>query len=154
MNGNGHVWSLENGEEYAQTTQAALAFYGLDNTATVLHAPLVGDRGFQWDTLSDLSIPAIDMLVIDGPPGSIQKHSRYPALPLLMERLNSRCTVYLDDAARADERPVLRIKTFMVFSEPDGGPAFPVFINQSSQIITKWCMNNRGSHLTAPLNSG
>ncbi|MBL3591303.1 MAG: class I SAM-dependent methyltransferase [gamma proteobacterium endosymbiont of Lamellibrachia anaximandri] len=111
LNGNGHVWSLENGEKYAQATQAALNLYGLDNMATVLHAPLVatkiGGREFQWYMLSDLSVPEIDMLVIDGPPGFIQKHSRYPALPLLMERLNSHCTVYLDDAARADERELV-----------------------------------------------
>ncbi|QYZ64706.1 MAG: class I SAM-dependent methyltransferase [Gammaproteobacteria bacterium (ex Lamellibrachia satsuma)] len=111
LNGNGHVWSLENGEEYAQSTQAALNLYSLDNMATVLHAPLVdtkiGGREFQWYMLSDLSVPEIDMLVIDGPPGFIQKHSRYPALPLLMKRLNSHCTVYLDDAARADERELV-----------------------------------------------
>ena len=111
LNGLGHVWSLENGKEYAQATQAALAFYGLDNTATVLHAPLVatniGNREFQWYTLSGLSVSEIDLLVIDGPPGFIQEHSRYPALPLLMEKLNSHCTVYLDDAARTDERELV-----------------------------------------------
>jgi hypothetical protein len=48
------------------------------------------------------------MLVIDGPPGFIQHHSRYPALPLLSERLADGCVIFLDDAARADEQAIVR----------------------------------------------
>ncbi|MES9855801.1 MAG: hypothetical protein ABW166_04240 [Sedimenticola sp.] len=40
------------------------------------------------------------MLVIDGPSGFIQKHSRYPALPLLFDKLSNNGMVFLDDAAR------------------------------------------------------
>jgi hypothetical protein len=49
------------------------------------------------------------MLVIDGPPGFIQKHSRYPALPLLHEALAERCVLYMDDAAREDEREIVKM---------------------------------------------
>jgi hypothetical protein len=49
------------------------------------------------------------MLVIDGPPGFIQRHSRYPALPLLRERLADNCTVFMDDAARPDERELVEM---------------------------------------------
>ena len=48
------------------------------------------------------------MLVIDGPPGFLQKHSRYPALPMLNERLAEYCAVFLDDAAREDEQELVR----------------------------------------------
>ncbi len=110
-NGRGHLYSLENGADYAANSRAAIARYGLEHQATVLHAPLVaqraGGRDFQWYALEGLRASAIDMLVIDGPPGFIQQHSRYPALPLLFDRLADGCMVFLDDAARPDERELV-----------------------------------------------
>ena len=47
------------------------------------------------------------MLVIDGPPGFIQKHSRYPALPLLFSQLANNCVIFLDDAGREDEKEII-----------------------------------------------
>ena len=47
------------------------------------------------------------MLVIDGPPGFIQRHSRYPALPVLIEKMATNSTVFLDDAARLQERELV-----------------------------------------------
>jgi hypothetical protein len=59
----------------------------------------------------------IDLLIIDGPPGFIQKHSRYPALPLLNKQLAKDCVVFLDDAARDDEQEMVRrwLKTYPEF---------------------------------------
>ena len=47
------------------------------------------------------------MLVIDGPPGFIQKNARYPALPLLFDKLSEDCVIFLDDAARHDEKEIV-----------------------------------------------
>jgi len=108
INGTGRVWSLENGPEYAQRTRRALRFYGLDQYASVIDAPLSSvtlPRGiFQWYAIGGLPDRSIDMLVVDGPPGFIQPHSRYPALPLLGKKLAAGCHVFLDDAARDDEQ--------------------------------------------------
>lgn len=113
LSGGGHVYSLEHGAEFAARTRAELARYGLEAQATVLDAPLrtctVGGREFQWYALGGLPEVRIDMLVIDGPPGFIQRHSRYPALPLLRDRLAPGCVVYLDDAARPDEREIVAL---------------------------------------------
>ena len=49
------------------------------------------------------------MLVIDGPSGFRQKNSRYPALPLLFDQLAPNCVVFLDDAARHDEREIVKL---------------------------------------------
>jgi hypothetical protein len=54
------------------------------------------------DYLQDL--PPIDMLIVDGPPKHTQKWARYPALPLLVERLGSKALILCDDADRRDER--------------------------------------------------
>lgn len=49
----------------------------------------------------------IEMLIIDGPPEHLQKLSRYPAVPLLSDRLSSKALIILDDAARAAEKEIL-----------------------------------------------
>lgn len=111
VNDGGHLFSLENGAEFAAQTRAAVAGYELEAYSTVIDAPLVthavNGREFQWYALDDLAVIDIDMLVIDGPPGFIQRHSRYPALPLLFDRLAEGCTVFMDDAARPDERELV-----------------------------------------------
>ncbi|MFA5082745.1 MAG: class I SAM-dependent methyltransferase [Hydrogenophilaceae bacterium] len=111
MNGRGEVFSLENGAEYAAGTRAEIARYGLEDRATVIDAPLtsrtLAGQEYRWYALDDLPDRSIDMLVIDGPPGFIQRHSRYPALPLLFDRLADGGVVYLDDAARPDERELV-----------------------------------------------
>ena len=111
INGNGHLYSLENGADYAANTRTAVAEHGLQEYSTVIHAPLihhsVSDRDYQWYDLADLAVTHIDMLVIDGPPGFLQKHSRYPALPLLFQRLHAGSAVFMDDAARPDEQELV-----------------------------------------------
>lgn len=111
LNGAGHVYSLENGDEHARETIRQLERFGLSEYADVLHAPLeateIGSRQFEWYGLEELAVDKIDMLVIDGPPGYMQEYSRYPALPKLLARLNDGCKIFLDDAGRSDERQIV-----------------------------------------------
>ena len=108
LNGQGQVLSLENGDEFARATQDNLQVLGLEDHAQVLHAPLeaqeVNGRTFQWYRLPAALPEDIDILVVDGPPGFLQPLSRYPALPLLRQRLSHGCHLFLDDAARDDEK--------------------------------------------------
>lgn len=111
LNGRGRVWSLENGAEFAARTRAQLTRLGLAGHAEVIDAPLVRqavDGGeFHWYDLAGLPALAIDMLVIDGPPGFLQRHSRLPALPRLHDRLAPGASVFLDDAGRPDELEIV-----------------------------------------------
>ena len=52
----------------------------------------------------------IDLLLVDGPPAYAAGHelARYPALPVLYDRLAPGATVVLDDVERAGEQEVLR----------------------------------------------
>ena len=111
LNGVGRVYSLENGEEYARSTNQQLKQYGLDGYAEVLHAPLqntvVNNQNFDWYQIDELKVSSIEMLVIDGPSGFIQKNSRYPAMPVLFDRFSKGCEIYLDDAGRVDEKEIV-----------------------------------------------
>ena len=110
LNERGRVISLENGEEYAEQTLQKLCEFGLADYSHVIHAPLEKvslDRDYDWYSLKALPEVSIDMLVIDGPPGFIQKNSRYPALPLLFDKFSKQANVFLDDAARDDEKELV-----------------------------------------------
>lgn len=112
LNENGEVFSLENGADYAEKTRGHLARYALTQ-ASVIHAPLqkhpLNGSEYDWYGITKLPAKSIDMLVIDGPPGFIQKHSRYPALPLLFDKLADGCVIFMDDAARPDEKEIVKM---------------------------------------------
>jgi hypothetical protein len=107
-NGGGHVFSLEHDPAFAQKTRDHLARLGLEAFATVIDAPLrnyaLQGREYRWYDLSGLPAGGIAMLVIDGPPAATCPMARYPAGPLLFGRLAEGAYVFLDDAAREEER--------------------------------------------------
>lgn len=111
INGRGRVLSLENGARFADDTRTRIARHGLQAWARVLDAPLrstpLGGVEYQWYDLRALPASGIDMLMIDGPPGFIQRHSRYPAIPRLLGRLSEDAVVFMDDAARTEEREIV-----------------------------------------------
>jgi len=112
LNGKGKVTSLENGETFAQATRENLSALRLNDHAQVLYAPLepqeVNGRHFDWYQPQQMP-QQIEVLAVDGPPGFLQKHSRYPALPLLRDRLAPGCHIFLDDAGREDEKEITRL---------------------------------------------
>lgn len=110
-NGVGKVISLEHDAHYAAITRRNLALHGLEHIATVLHAPLkeiaIKGKSWLWYDVERFSMQQpIDLLVIDGPPGDLQKLSRYPALPVLEKHLNGNATILLDDGKRKDEQEI------------------------------------------------
>jgi len=111
LNQSGRVICLENSEEYAGNTRQMIDAYDLSQYVTVVHAPLashvIGEDEYQWYALHDLPESKIELLVIDGPPGFIQKNSRYPAIPLLFDGLADNSLVLMDDAARPDELEIV-----------------------------------------------
>lgn len=110
MNGIGHVYSLEHEPAYAQKTRDLLSRYGLSDWATVLDAPLQ-TRNTETPWYAEESIPAdlppIDLLIVDGPPTSVARLARYPAIPRLMPRMAKKAVVMADDADREDEREMV-----------------------------------------------
>ncbi|MDF1535041.1 MAG: class I SAM-dependent methyltransferase [bacterium] len=108
----GRILSLEHDLKFRTETQVELANHGILELASIYHSPLkevATDSGsFRWYDLSVLDeIPPIDLLVIDGPPTTIQPLSRYPALPLLYDRLSPEAVIFLDDGKRGDEKRIV-----------------------------------------------
>jgi len=114
-NGFGRVISFDGEAEFAERTRKLLSLHGLDQRAEVRHAPLVpldidGWEGvwYEIDAFSDLGPASVNLLIVDGPPGSTSPLARYPALPVLLEHLGPDGRVLLDDSARGDETEILQ----------------------------------------------
>jgi predicted O-methyltransferase YrrM len=106
-NGSGSLISLEHEAAFAQVTTENVATHGLSDIARVLHAPLktvdVNGETRTWYDLSNIELPTIDLLVVDGPPEGTGPLARYPALPQLFDYLSPGAFILVDDFMRDDE---------------------------------------------------
>lgn len=109
QNGSGRLVSLDHDPVFAERTRYTLWEHGVAGGVEVRDAPLepirIGDGEWRWhpqEAFQDLR--AIELLVVDGPPGGAGKLARFPALPLLRSRLAPGARVLLDDGARQEER--------------------------------------------------
>lgn len=111
-NGKGFTYSLDHEEEYGHKTNMELENHQLQEYARAYYAKLtnhtINGKNWQWyDTYAIKNIENIEILVVDGPPNEMQAQSRYPALPILLEKLAPKCVLILDDAGRESESKVL-----------------------------------------------
>lgn len=107
--GTGSVVAFEHRKESLESTRRLLNQYACAECASVVHAP-IGERVVDGETVLWYSARVesaveeqIDLLLVDGPPGEVGPQSRYPAVPLLEDKLSSDATILLDDARRSEE---------------------------------------------------
>jgi predicted O-methyltransferase YrrM len=99
------VISIDNSAEYAEKTSKLLASHAISNV-DIRVAPLKPHHsGVDWYDLSKFEdISSIDLLFIDGPPGSKNDRARHPALTECLAKLSPRAIVVNDDAGRDGEK--------------------------------------------------
>lgn len=107
--GTGSVLSLEHDEAFARKSRENVRAHGLETFVRVVHAPLtdvrVGAETWRWyDPRAIDGVQGIDLVVVDGPPKRTQPMARYPAFPLLRDRLSPQAVLLVDDADRRDDR--------------------------------------------------
>jgi predicted O-methyltransferase YrrM len=113
--GSGHLYSLEHDPVFAQRTMQQVRALGLEQVVSVLVAPLapttLGPETFTWYAVPDevAALARIDLLLVDGPPQYTDRAGtpRYPALPVLGDRLVPGSIVVVDDAFRDAEKRML-----------------------------------------------
>ena len=109
----GRLVSYDHDHTYAERTRALLAAHGLETVAEVREAPLApvvveGVEHRWYDTATMRDLRDIDLLLVDGPPEATGEQARFPAVPVLVDKLSARATVILDDANREGEQEALR----------------------------------------------
>ena len=114
QSGGGHIYSLEDDEQWHAVMSTILIQENLEEFITVLYAPLEmnPESGEMWysqvaaQQILD-SVDQIDLLIVDGPK-SIAATSRMPALPTFISKLDHKSLIVLDDSKRENEQQVLR----------------------------------------------
>ena len=107
------VISLESDEHYSTVTTRHLEDRGLGDYAKVVHAPLkpipIAGQDFVWYSPEAVeAVSSVDLIVIDGPPMVTGPMARYPAVPVLADKISPGTILLLDDANRADEQEAVR----------------------------------------------
>ena len=99
------VISIDNSAEFAMKTREMLKAHKVRGVE-VRVAPLKSHAsGVDWyDTAKLKDLKKIDMLIIDGPPGSKNSDARKPALKELLAKLSPNVVVVIDDVNRIGER--------------------------------------------------
>jgi predicted O-methyltransferase YrrM len=112
LSGEGEIISLEQDKYWIDKAQAMIDEHGVGHRVQIVHAPLtdvqVGEETFRWYDVGEEDLPAaIDLLFIDGPPEGTGPMARYPALPVLFERISHGGTIVMDDASRDGEQAAI-----------------------------------------------
>lgn len=99
------IVSLDHSNEFGEATREMLKEHKVTGAQIRINDLLTYPGGYKWYSPEALiGIKNIDLLVIDGPPSSINPDARYPALEHLLPLLTKKAIVILDDADREDEK--------------------------------------------------
>jgi predicted O-methyltransferase YrrM len=112
LGGDGRVVSLDHDAGFAAATRAVVERHRLAHRAEIRVAPisdlqLEGQRWPWYDMGALDGLDGIDLLFVDGPPGKLRPESRYPAVPVLRDRLSADAVVVVDDYNRRQERTMV-----------------------------------------------
>ena len=112
--GSGKIVSLDHLQKYADITRQTVLSHQLQNFAEVLYAPLkdyeIDGAVHPWYDHSSLDqYDSIDLLIVDGPPMNVAARARYPAVPLLNNKLHKDSVVLLDDGSRWAETETVKL---------------------------------------------
>ncbi len=105
------VVCLEDDKEAQRELLEALRAHGVSDLVDIRHAPLgtsgLEGHGTDWYDPSALDgLADVGLLVVDGPDSDTGPQARYPAVPLLRDRLAPSATVFLIGTARPAEQVI------------------------------------------------
>ena len=99
------VISIDNSAEFAGKTREVLKEHkvrGVDIRVAALKAHISGVDWYDTNIIKDLK--RIDLLIVDGPPGSKNPQARMPARAEFIAKLSPKAIIVIDDVNRDGER--------------------------------------------------
>lgn len=99
------IVSIDNSDSWGAKTVALLKEHkvrGVDVRVAPLRPYANGSDWYDLDAIKDLK--KIDLLIVDGPPGSKNPEARYPALQQFKDKLSASAIIIIDDVRRDGER--------------------------------------------------
>lgn len=132
------ILSIDHDPIWGKETEIALARHGLGDVAKIRVAPLedINDgavpnaRWFGSSGTEDARNVAL--VVVDGPPASTGRKSRYPAVPRLIDRLATGARIVLDDTDREDERQI--VEDWLQLLSPERAPVVERVLERTTVI--------------------
>ena len=111
-----NLLSFDHDADYARKTANMLVERGLPGPVklSIQSAPLkphvIKGDNYQWYSLDKVNLPeTIDLLVVDGPVVTADNPwGRYPAVPLLMDRLSENAVILVDDTDRITDQETVK----------------------------------------------
>jgi predicted O-methyltransferase YrrM len=102
------IYSFDHDAEFSTKTKQLLNLHNIDSFVKVYHTPLetieLRNETFQFYNVSALDeVDSIDLVFIDGPHGKRGILDRYPALPLVYDKLSKNAVIIVDDAKNFKE---------------------------------------------------
>ncbi len=104
------IISIDNSEEFAGKTREILKEHkvrGVEVRVAQLKPHISGSDWYDIERIKDLK--RIDLLIIDGPPGSKNPEARMPAYAEFIAKLSPNAVVVIDDVNRDGERKLAEI---------------------------------------------
>lgn len=99
------VVSIDNSEEFAEKTREIIREHKVRGVEVRVAELKTHASGSDWYDLSKLTdLKRIDLLIIDGPPGSKNPEARKPALAEFISKLSPKAVIVIDDVNRDGER--------------------------------------------------
>jgi hypothetical protein len=109
--------AVDHDEKWILSLERIAKKQGLTELVSFIHAPLERTEyrlsdNTEWyseEVLKQRLVSEIDLVLVDGPPSSFQKFSRYPAIPFLKDqrKLGENFSIFLDDTYRTGESKIL-----------------------------------------------
>ncbi|MEZ4686986.1 MAG: class I SAM-dependent methyltransferase [Bacteroidia bacterium] len=114
QNQKGKLYSVDHEDWFLNQSLGNLEAHGLRQWVQPVYAPLatmqLPEGSWKWyDHAALEQIPAIDILIVDGPPQTIQKLARFPAMSVFANKFNPGACILVDDYARDDDTRMVDI---------------------------------------------
>ena len=104
---------VDHEEKYLRKTSEILTLNSINTHTKLLWLPLerktiLGEEYLYYRNLEEeIGDICLDFVIIDGPPESTGNLARFPALPLLHEKLSKNAVLILDDYCREQEKAIV-----------------------------------------------
>jgi hypothetical protein len=135
--------SVDDNLDWINNQKLILKDLNCEDLVTFVHAPVTTITDTQikykeqekwYDT--EILAPLLnkykwDMVVVDGPQGSLTPFSRYSAIPILKEYLHEDVVVFLDDAKRPDESEIIEQWSYLLDIKVKFHNRLAIFKNKS-----------------------
>ena len=111
-NGTGKIVSIDQDEKYFDKTKRLISKFRLEDyvdlkLCSIETIHLHGKQRKWYATQFLDKIDTVQMIIVDGPPGSIQDKARYPALPVLYDKIDKHFICFVDDYNRTAEEQMV-----------------------------------------------